>query len=326
MRRPAFLALALLCGCGGAQKEIESLQQQNVKFAHELMAKQKEVEDLKGKRAELEGLIADHEEKLSSSQSRIEELSKSNKDLGDSMKAGQGELSGRLKQLVAEKDELSRKLNDAMKDKIAADRSKANLIMRREKLTAELAALRQERDDLAQKLTELDSSEKARQEERSARLQKIRDDFGTIADAALRLIQAEKASIAQNGEAIELTLQDTALFEGQGAKLSEEGAAALDKIARALQSIPVKAVRVQGHSDNAPLKSGISGLLGGFSSHWDLSAARAVAVTRALADRGVEAKVLSAEGFGDGRPVKPNDSAESRAANRRIVLAVEIGR
>jgi outer membrane protein OmpA-like peptidoglycan-associated protein len=45
-----------------------------------------------------------------------------------------------------------------------------------------------------------------------------------------------------------------------------------------------------------------------------------MAVRKYLVSRGVEAARLESLGYGDSRPIAPNDTAEGRAANRRIEL------
>jgi chemotaxis protein MotB len=63
-----------------------------------------------------------------------------------------------------------------------------------------------------------------------------------------------------------------------------------------------------------------------YPSNWDLSTARAVSVLKYLIDvGGINPQRLSAVGYGESRPMAPNDSAANRAKNRRveIVLVME---
>jgi chemotaxis protein MotB len=97
--------------------------------------------------------------------------------------------------------------------------------------------------------------------------------------------------------------------------------ALLDRVGRALQALAPSAVRVEGHSDNSAIKWD---LFGRFTSHWDLSAARATAVARYLHEHsGLDPRRLTASGFGEFRPVKGNDTPAGREANRRVVLAID---
>ena len=53
-----------------------------------------------------------------------------------------------------------------------------------------------------------------------------------------------------------------------------------------------------------------------------LSAARAVSVTEALELLDVPKERLSATGFGDSKPARPNDTPEGRAYNRRVEILI----
>jgi chemotaxis protein MotB len=312
MRKATFLCALALSGCSGAQ--LKELRDRNTALGRQIVDKDKDLEALQARTKDLEGQVSDLEDKLKAAQIRIDDLAKSNKDLSESKEAGQGELSAKIKQLVAEKDELSRKLNDLQREKIVGDRLKTRLLAKRD---AELAAVKQDLD--ASK-----GADKKKDEERSARLAKAHDELGTVADAMLKPLQGDRASISQEGEAIVVTLQEPLLFEAQRAKLSEEGAGLLDRLGGAIHKLPARLVRVQAHSDNAEIKWD---LLGRFTSHWDLTAARATAVARYLHEHsGLDPRSLVAEGYGEFRPIKPNDSAEGRAANRRVVLVLEPAR
>ena len=59
---------------------------------------------------------------------------------------------------------------------------------------------------------------------------------------------------------------------------------------------------------------------GRFKNNWELSAARAVAVVRYLADKGIPPEHLAAAGFGEFQPLEDGDSDEQLAKNRRIEL------
>jgi OOP family OmpA-OmpF porin len=54
-----------------------------------------------------------------------------------------------------------------------------------------------------------------------------------------------------------------------------------------------------------------------------LSQRRARAVVTYLVDKGIDAGRLEAVGYGEARPVAPNDTAQNRAKNRRIELEIK---
>ncbi|MBY4948113.1 OmpA family protein [Cupriavidus respiraculi] len=58
-----------------------------------------------------------------------------------------------------------------------------------------------------------------------------------------------------------------------------------------------------------------------FADNWELSAQRALTVTRALIEAGVPRSSVFAAAFGSTQPVSPNSDAEGRAKNRRVEIA-----
>jgi chemotaxis protein MotB len=75
---------------------------------------------------------------------------------------------------------------------------------------------------------------------------------------------------------------------------------------------------VAGHTDSDPIR--YSKNL--HKTNWHLSAHRAIAVLELMAKDGVSPKRLSARGFGQQRPLQPNDTKQGKAANRRVEIYV----
>jgi flagellar motor protein MotB len=74
---------------------------------------------------------------------------------------------------------------------------------------------------------------------------------------------------------------------------------------------------VSGFADDQQVRAGNRR----FADNWELSAQRALTVTRALIDDGVPAKSVFAAAFGSEQPVGSNADAEGRAKNRRVEIA-----
>lgn len=319
---PIACLLALALGCAGSQlenqkKSIESLQAQARQRFDETRGLSEKVSSLESEKAALLGQTADLAAKLDSAQSRAEMLAKSNKDLSTAMESNKGQITSKLKELVAEKDELSRKLNDLKKAAIKSNRilkSQAEAALtENEQLKAELEASRKELDSIGANRQQVS-------EQLKDRMAKTRAEQENLSESVRQELASQQASLAQAGEAIRLTLQVPLLFKTQDAKLTDGGAALLERLAKALNALPHRSVRVEGHSDNSAINWS---LFGGFTSHWDLSSARATAVARYLHNKGVNPRRLTAAGYGEFRPVAPNDTPEGQAANRRIVLVLE---
>jgi len=58
-----------------------------------------------------------------------------------------------------------------------------------------------------------------------------------------------------------------------------------------------------------------------FEDNWELSAQRALTVTRTLIEEGMPSSMLFAAAFGQEQPLVPNTSDKARAQNRRVEMA-----
>ena len=74
---------------------------------------------------------------------------------------------------------------------------------------------------------------------------------------------------------------------------------------------------ISGFTDDLPIQHGNLQ----FEDNWELSAQRALTVTRALIEAGMPADLLFAAAFGDSQPVADNLSDKGRALNRRVEIA-----
>ncbi|MFD4837041.1 OmpA family protein [Achromobacter sp. NPDC058515] len=73
---------------------------------------------------------------------------------------------------------------------------------------------------------------------------------------------------------------------------------------------------VSGYTDDQQVREGNRR----FADNWDLSAQRALTVTRALIDEGVASSAVFAAAFGAEQPVASNADEEGRARNRRVEI------
>lgn len=139
-------------------------------------------------------------------------------------------------------------------------------------------------------------------------------------DETLETFTAEPGiNVRYSDQGAHITFEDHMLFSFGKADINPAGLAFLDKVAALLQKVPYP-VRVEGHTDNVPIRTVR------FPSNWELSIARAVSVVKYLAGRGrINPQRLSAVGYGDTRPLAPNDLPAGRSKNRRVemVLATE---
>ncbi len=74
---------------------------------------------------------------------------------------------------------------------------------------------------------------------------------------------------------------------------------------------------VSGYTDDQQVRDGNRR----FADNWDLSAQRALTVTRALIDEGVPSSAVFAAAFGSEQPVASNADEDGRSKNRRVEIA-----
>jgi outer membrane protein OmpA-like peptidoglycan-associated protein len=112
-----------------------------------------------------------------------------------------------------------------------------------------------------------------------------------------------------------LELKEKVYFDTGKATIKPASFGLLDEVAAALQSHDeVKRVEIQGHTDSS----------GDAAVNKRLSQERAEAVRAYLSGKGVDGARLEAAGFGEEKPIAPNDSAKGREANRRVEFSLEM--
>lgn len=108
---------------------------------------------------------------------------------------------------------------------------------------------------------------------------------------------------------------DELLFAEGSAQMSPRALRVLDELVSLVRNTSCH-IRVEGHTDNTPIKTAQ------FPSNWELSTARATGVVRYLIDHKIHPSRLSAAGYADSRPLFPNDTEAHRLANRRVDLVI----
>ena len=117
----------------------------------------------------------------------------------------------------------------------------------------------------------------------------------------------EKPEVQIVGDQIQL--EGHINFETGAATIASESFALLDKVVVLLQAHPeIVRLRIEGHTDD----------VGRASANLHLSKQRAAAVRTYLSAHGIVAERLESEGYGQQRPLAPNDGPEARARNRRV--------
>jgi flagellar motor protein MotB len=108
------------------------------------------------------------------------------------------------------------------------------------------------------------------------------------------------------------------LFALNSDQLQPEGRQLLDSLVaplRAYLSARGELLMVSGFTDDKSIRGGR------FADNWELSAQRALTVTRTLIEAGMPASMVFAAAFGAEQPVSPNVDDAARARNRRVEMA-----
>ncbi len=143
-------------------------------------------------------------------------------------------------------------------------------------------------------------------------------------EAAKALLESKLAgtgvTVQTTGRQIRLLLPSATLF-GVGQTTLKEGAKSpLKKVASAIKTnFPTAVVRVEGHTDSAPIKK----LKKKYKSNWELSAVRAATVAHFfVSECSFDPTKIYIAGFGEYRPIASNKNKAGQQKNRRVEIVI----
>jgi chemotaxis protein MotB len=146
------------------------------------------------------------------------------------------------------------------------------------------------------------------------------DDFEEFVRLLKSLIASSSISdaveIKLDDRGVVISFKDHALFRSGRAELSEASMEVIDKIGELLSQLNYSYVLVEGHTDSDPIKTAR------YADNMDLSTQRAANVWRRLVAKGIDPKKSASIGYGEYRPIAPNDTSENKAKNRRVVVTI----
>lgn len=114
-----------------------------------------------------------------------------------------------------------------------------------------------------------------------------------------------------------IRIKDSALFTSGNADLRPESLRVGEEIGKVLVPLSQKIV-ISGHTDNIPINT-IE-----FPSNWELSSKRAINFMKFIlaSEKKLQPERFSAIGYGEYRPLQPNDTIDGRAKNRRVEVLI----
>jgi chemotaxis protein MotB len=118
---------------------------------------------------------------------------------------------------------------------------------------------------------------------------------------------------------ITVTLDNAILFASGKASLKSATSTELDHILSVLKrKYAGKEIDVVGHTDTDPIRKSA------WKDNWELSAQRALSVTRYLVKHGISDDLVRASGCGPARPIASNATNTGKATNRRVEIVVHM--
>ena len=141
-----------------------------------------------------------------------------------------------------------------------------------------------------------------------------------IADQLDQQIQDGAIELESLGQQVIIRIRENGSFPSGSAFLQPQFRPIMREIAELLNTVPGE-VMIAAHTDNRGVDSEL------FSSNWDLSSKRAVAIAHEMLKvPGFDGSRLLVVGHADSRPLVPNTNALNRRRNRRVEIAINQGK
>lgn len=158
--------------------------------------------------------------------------------------------------------------------------------------------------------------------------QQLKMGHGILKIGNLRMIQTqirERFKEIGRGEEVQteiterglvIHIMESALFNPGAADLEPRAQELLDLVYSKVAGLP-NHIRIEGHTDDSPIATPV------YPSNWELASARATQVVRYyVTNHDIRPDRISALGYGMYRPIRPNNSIENRAKNRRVDIVI----
>ncbi len=327
--------------------QLASLQEENTKLAAErdtfktnLATSQDAQARLGAQRDQLVASLA----AAKAAQAELEKTVTADKATIQAKLADLAKLSTEVAALTALRDQLEKQVRDTAAQTLTEQQKNAAVAAQladeqkfSDSAKAQIALMNQQLGQLRQQMASLaaalDASEKSSANKdvqiadlgkrlNAALAQKVQElqSYRSEFFGKLRQVLAGKPGIAIVGD--RFVFQSEVLFPSGSAELSPAGLDQITALAITLKNLIPEIpsdihwiLRVDGHADKQPLAPNSP-----YTSNWELSAARAINVVKALIADGVPPDHLAAAAFGDTQPLDPASTQAAYAKNRRIEL------
>lgn len=214
-------------------------------------------------------------------------------------------------QNIAIQDQLNK--TTAEKDQLVTDRKKLEKILNSKSLTKTVYEMRQENARLK---ADIDDLKKSKETE----VQSVKKTYEDLVGQMKGEIAQGEVTITQLKGKLTLNVVNEILFESGQAEVKSQGLKVLQKVVDILKNVHDKNIKIEGHTDNVPITGALAKV---YPTNWELSAARAINVTKYLQKQGIDPDNLSCVAYGEYKPIADNSTSDGRAKNRRIAIILQ---
>ncbi|MCU8091136.1 flagellar motor protein MotB [Shewanella sp. SM20] len=156
--------------------------------------------------------------------------------------------------------------------------------------------------------------------EAAAAQDKINQQVKKMAQELNKEITDGAIEIESLGQQIIIRIREKGSFASGSGFLQPRFKPVVRSVGELLKDVP-GVITVSGYTDDMQISDEL------YSSNWDLSSKRAVAVAHELVQvSGFDSNRMKVVGMASNNPIVPNDSPENRARNRRVEIAIEQGK
>ncbi len=162
--------------------------------------------------------------------------------------------------------------------------------------------------------------DQAKQDMEDAAQEQVNELVKKIAEQLEQQIQDGAIELESLGQQVIIRIRENGSFPSGSAFLQPKFRPIMYEIGELLNTVPGE-IMVSGNTDNRGVDSEL------FSSNWDLSSKRAVAIAHELIKvPNFDPARLIVAGHADTRPLVPNTNALNRRRNRRVEIAINQGK
>jgi chemotaxis protein MotB len=187
-------------------------------------------------------------------------------------------------------------------------------------MSQQIAELRKQNKDLTQENESLRAKTQALEVEKTEEILGVKTMYEDLVQDMESEIKKGKVTITQLKGKLKVNMVDEILFDSGRATVKPQGVKVLERVGKVLLNAKDQAIRIEGHTDNVAIGAELAKM---YPTNWELSVARATAVTRYLQEKiGVDPRLISATGYGPYRPIASNETEQGRTRNRRIEIVL----